>query len=94
MGRSRRQRVERTDDWEQLQLLCRRPEQVAYEEIRPLVLFGDSVTERARTTGSAQRSLYRRVYRFGSRVVPRRSSPPALPIPTWRPRTSLWGPGS
>ncbi len=61
-----RRRIEPTDDWEQLELLCRWPEQVAYEEIRPLVLFGHSVAERARAIGSAERTLYRKVSRFGS----------------------------
>jgi hypothetical protein len=36
----RRGRVEPTDDWEQLKLLCAWPEQLAYEEIRPTTLFG------------------------------------------------------
>lgn len=30
----RRRRVEPTDDWKQLKLLCLWPEQLAYEEIR------------------------------------------------------------
>ena len=42
MGGTRRRRVEPTDEWEQLKLLCRWPEQLAYEEIRPTVLFGSS----------------------------------------------------
>jgi hypothetical protein len=60
----RRRRVEPTDEWEQLQLLCRWPEQLAYEEIRPLVLFGMPVAERAGETGSSERTLYRRISRF------------------------------
>jgi len=63
-GRRRRSRVEPTDNWEQLALLCKWPEQLAYEEIRPLTLFGTSVAERARETGSAERTLYRKVDRF------------------------------
>jgi len=31
---TRRRRIEPTDEWEQLALLCRWPEQLAYEEIR------------------------------------------------------------
>lgn len=42
----RRRRVGPTDEWEQLALLCLWPEQRAYEEIRPLTLFGSSVAER------------------------------------------------
>ena len=37
---SRRRRVEPTDEWEQVELLCAWPEQRDYELIRPLVLFG------------------------------------------------------
>lgn len=46
MTRRRRQRVEHTEDWEQLRLLVKWPEQQRYEEIRPLVLFGDPVLGR------------------------------------------------
>lgn len=34
--RKRRRRVEPTDDWKQLKLLFGWPEQVRYEELRPL----------------------------------------------------------
>ena len=63
--RRRRRRVEPTDDWGQLKLLCERPEQVEYEQIRPLVLFGASVAERAEETGTSERTLYRKSGRFG-----------------------------
>ncbi len=43
MGRRKRRRVERNDDWEQLELLCAWEEQREYERIRPLVLFGEPV---------------------------------------------------
>jgi hypothetical protein len=64
-----RRRVEPTDDWEQLRLLCRWPEQFAYEEIRPTALFGTPVSERAEQTGSSERTLYRRVARFEAEGV-------------------------
>src|SRR5215211_7497944 len=64
MGGTRRRRVEPTDGWEQLKLLCRWPEQLAYEEIRPTVLFGSSVRDRAEETGSSERMLYRKAARF------------------------------
>lgn len=85
--RKRRRRVEPTDDWEQLELLCRWPEQLAYEELRPLVLFGSPVAERAEETGSSCRTLYRRVSRFEAEGMDslfaaegarRRSLPPAM----------------
>jgi putative transposase len=60
MGR----RVERADDWEQLEILCAWDEQKEYERIRPLVLFGDPVPERATETGTSERTLYRRIAGF------------------------------
>ncbi|MHB8644196.1 MAG: helix-turn-helix domain-containing protein [Thermomicrobiales bacterium] len=59
-----RQRIEPTDDWQQLDLLARFPEQHIYELIRPVVLFGHSPAERARLTGAPQRTLYRQAARF------------------------------
>ncbi len=61
----RRRRVEPTDEWEQIELLCGWPEQRDYELIRPLVLFGSPASERATETGAAsERTLQRRVARF------------------------------
>jgi putative transposase len=60
----RRERREPTDDWNQLVLLFEWPEQKAYEEIRPLVLFGGSVADRSRETGTPERTMYRKVERF------------------------------
>lgn len=62
--RRRRRHVEPTDDWEQLELLCAWDEQREYERIRPLVLFGAPVPERALQTGSSERTLYRRISDF------------------------------
>lgn len=48
MGRRRRpKKAKHTDDWQELFPLFDWPEQQAYEEIRPLVLLSDSVTESA-----------------------------------------------
>jgi hypothetical protein len=47
-------RVERTEGWEQLELLCVHDEQVEYERIGPLVLFGESDRQR---TGRNRDSL-------------------------------------
>ena len=62
MSRRRRDgRAEPTDDWEQLELLSRWPEQVRYELIRPIVLFDLPPAARARETGAAfERTLQRR----------------------------------
>jgi putative transposase len=83
----RRRRIEPTDEWEQLKLLCLWPEQLAYEEIRPTALFGVPVAERAEQTGSSERTLYRKVSRFeaegvdslfASEGAKRRGLPPAM----------------
>src|SRR5215212_10272325 len=61
----RRRRVEPTDEWEQIELLCGWPEQRDYELIRPLVLFGSPADVRAEETGaSSGRTLRRRAARF------------------------------
>ncbi len=60
----RRRRVEPTDDWEQLELLCAWDEQIEYERIRPLVLFGEAVAGRALETATSERTLYRRISGF------------------------------
>ncbi len=64
MSGRRRRRVEQTDDWSQLRLLCAWPEQKRYEAIRPLVLFGSSVAERAEQISIPERTLYRGRHRF------------------------------
>jgi putative transposase len=68
----RRQRVEPTDDWAQLELLLKWPEQREYELIRPIVVFGSSIAERARETGAAsERTLRRKSNRFDEEGMPR-----------------------
>jgi putative transposase len=63
--RPRRRHLDPTDDWEQLRLLARWPEQAEYELIRPIVLFGGSAAGRAKETGAAsERTLQRRASRF------------------------------
>ncbi len=56
--------IDPTDDWRQLDLLVRFPEQRTYELIRPVVLFGQSPAEWARQTGSPARTLSRQAARF------------------------------
>lgn len=87
MGRRKRRRVDPTDDWAQLELLCAWAEQREYERIRPQVLFGEPVPERADETGTSERTLYRRIAAFreegmaslfGSPKAKRRVLPPAI----------------
>ena len=49
-----RPRHEPTDDWDQLRLLVTSPEQETYELLRPIVLFGQPASARARETGVAR----------------------------------------
>lgn len=75
----RRRRIEPTDEWEQIELLCEWPKQRDYELIRPLVLFGSSAFERASETGAAsERTLQRRASLFGSEHARRKKLPPAI----------------
>ncbi len=85
--RRRRERSAPTEVWEQLLPLFEWPEQESYEEVRPLVLFGQSVAERAEQTGASSRTLYRRIDRFeqegmeslfDSGRAKRRKLPPAI----------------
>jgi putative transposase len=87
MGRRKRRLVDPTEDWEQLEFLCIWDEQREYERIRPQVLFGQPVPERARQTGTSERAIYRRVAAFrdegmqslfGSPKAKRRVLPPAI----------------
>lgn len=69
MGAKKRQRVgsaEHTEElrWDQLELLLDWPEQVEYERIRPVVVFGGSASERAGETSTSERTLHRRVESF------------------------------
>ncbi len=64
MPAPKRRRIEPTDDWQQLQFLFTWPEQILYELIRPVVLFGRSPAERAKETGKAARTLHRKADRF------------------------------
>jgi hypothetical protein len=64
--RSRRSRVKPIEDWAELELLLEWPEQVEYERIRPAVVFGSSVAERSRQTGTPETTLRRRITSFKS----------------------------
>jgi transposase len=76
-----RRRVTPTEDWQQLQLALQWPEQVAYELIRPIVLFGRSPAQRARETGRPRRTLHRKAERFDALGMSSLFAPSATPIP-------------
>jgi transposase len=64
MPSKKRPAIPPTESWQQLQLQFAWPEQVTYELIRPVVLFGRTATQRARETGEPARTIYRRAARF------------------------------
>lgn len=64
MPAKKRSRRERTDDWQKIQQYTLWPEQKVYELLRPVVLFNESATERARETGAAERSVRRNAVQF------------------------------
>jgi len=64
MANRKRALLEPTDDWEQLQFQLDWMEQTRYELIRPVVVFGAPPVERAKQTGVAARTIYRKVNRF------------------------------
>ncbi len=69
--KSRKRAVrERTEEWSQLRLLMKWPEQVAYELIRPVVLFGETAGERARQTGEHACTVDRNAYKFDRQGMP------------------------
>lgn len=87
MPATERPRRDPTDAWAQVSLLAPWPEQRTYEELRPVVLFGRAVAERARETGTPERTLYRRVARFDAAGMASLFPPPKaekhrrLPVP-------------
>ena len=64
MGASKHRKIEPTHEWQLLLPLFGWPEQERYEQIRPLMLFDVSVTERAAEVGTSTSTLYRRLDRF------------------------------
>jgi putative transposase len=88
MSYRKRPRTEPTDEWSQLRLQLAWPEQVSYELIRPVVLFGSAPAERAKQTGLPERTLRRKADRFDAegmasvfepaRLATPRALPPAM----------------
>ena len=60
----KRVRRERTDEWASIKQRTLWPEQELYEQIRPLLLFGETAGERAKETGAAARTLSRKADEF------------------------------
>lgn len=64
MPRSRRDHRERTHDWQQIQQYTLWPEQKVYELLRPVVLFGETDAQRAKETGTSERTLHHKADQF------------------------------
>jgi putative transposase len=64
MPARKRHRRERTHDWQAIQQYTLWPEQEQYERLRPVILFGETAAERARETGTSERTLYHQAQRF------------------------------
>jgi putative transposase len=64
MPARKRQRRERTHDWQKIQQYTLWPEQEQYERLRPVILFGETAAERAKETGTSERTLYHQARLF------------------------------
>jgi putative transposase len=60
----KRSRRERTDEWASIKQWTLWTEQELYEQIRPIILFGQTPGERAKEIGAAQRTLSRKADEF------------------------------
>ncbi len=78
MASRHRERIPPTDDWQQLEFLLETPGQRSYEAIRPVVLFGEPVPERAGATQIPKRTLFRYVARFEAEGLRGLEPPPKL----------------
>jgi hypothetical protein len=77
-----RPRTAPAEEWQQLQLLIHWPEQLVYELIRPVVLFGASAAERTRQTKAPEHSLRRKADRFDRQGMASLFADFAAPKPT------------
>src|SRR5215210_5437146 len=78
MASRKRDRIAPTDDWHQLSLRFDTAGQRSYEAIRPVVVFGEPVPERATATQLPARTLFRYVARFEAAGLCGLEPPPPL----------------
>jgi putative transposase len=64
MPARKRQRREHTHDWQEIQQYTLWPEQEVYEKIRPVILYGETAAERAKETGTSERTISYQAKRF------------------------------
>ena len=70
MPAPKRPRRERTHDRTKIKQWTLWPEQQLYEQLRPIVLFGEAAGERAKETDAAQRTLSRKADDFEQHGMP------------------------
>lgn len=77
--RIKRERRERTHDWQEIQQLPLFPEQKLYEKIRTVVLFGETPAERAKEIGESERTVRYQADQFDQHgmasLFPKKSTP-------------------
>ncbi len=78
MANGKRASVAPTAEWQQVSALAAWPEQRAYEQLRPVVLFGQPVPDRAQETRMPERTLYRRAARFDAEGMASFFPPPKV----------------
>jgi hypothetical protein len=61
-----------------VQAQCLWPDQALYELVRPVVLLGKPIRERARETGVSEKTLSRRAHQFIQHGLPGFRAPPGL----------------
>jgi hypothetical protein len=79
--RRRRERRERTHDWQAIQQQTLWPEQEVYERLRPIMLFGETAASRAKETGVSERTLHYQADQFerhGMASLFHKQPPPSL----------------
>lgn len=76
MASRQRERIPPTEQWQQLELLLDTPGQRSYEAIRPVVVFGEPVPERASATQIPPRTLFRYVAQFDAEGLRGLEPPP------------------
>ncbi len=64
MPARKRKRRKRTHDWQDIQQYTLWPDQEQYERLRPVILFGETAAERAKETGTSERTLYHQTRLF------------------------------
>ncbi len=64
MPARKHQRREPTQNWQEIKQYTLWPEQEAYERLRPVVLFGQTAAERAKETGTPERTLHHQARLF------------------------------